>query len=93
LKRTNDASALKRMYRAKKPVEVGQLESELHIDGAMEVDELDSDDGAAGPSAGGRAKRGQHAGEEEEAISSNESSDDEQGGFNDPTRFRPGSKR
>ena len=35
MRRTSDAAALKRMYKALKPNQVGELEGELHIEGSI----------------------------------------------------------
>ena len=48
LRRTSDTATLKRMYKAKRPGDVARLQTELAVDGALEVDEVGGvDDDAA----------------------------------------------
>ena len=55
LRRTQDAAALKRMYKAKRPDDVATLQVELAVEGALEVDEvggLDDDEEGEGDAGG-----------------------------------------
>ena len=53
LRRTQDAAALKRMYKAKRPDDVATLQVELAVEGALEVDVVggldDDEEGARAP--------------------------------------------
>lgn len=74
--RTSDAAALKAMYKAKRPRQLEALASQLMVETAMEVDELESDaeDEHAAAESGGRADRGDAR---RESDSSGSDSEDE----------------
>ena len=68
LRRTQDAAALKRMYKAKRPDDVATLQVELAVEGALEVDEvggLDDDDDDDDDAGGVEQEDGDESDEEE----------------------------
>ena len=72
LRRTQDAAALKRMYKAKRPDDVATLQVELAVEGALEVDEvggLDDDEEGEGDAGGVEQEEdGDESEEEEEGL-------------------------
>ena len=72
LRRTQDAAALKRMYKAKRPDDVATLQVELAVEGALEVDEvggLDDEEEGEGDAGGVEQEEdGDESEEEEEGL-------------------------